>query len=73
MPNGEDTMKLNDFLKELEVEIQNVGTNEEPSYALVRISDKKRISPEMPMKDSVVQWIKKNTNEIYFKLFHEEN
>lgn len=65
-------MKLNDFLKELEVEIQNVGTTEEPSYALVRICDKKRISPELPMKDSVIQWIKVNTDEIYFKLFHEE-
>ena len=65
-------MKLNDFLKELEVEIQNVGTTEEPSYALVRICDKKHISPELPMKDSVIQWIKVNTDEIYFKLFHEE-
>lgn len=68
-------MKINDFMKELDIEIQNVaidGVDEEPSYVLVRISDKKRISPEMPMKDSIIQWIKKNTNEIYFKLFQEE-
>jgi hypothetical protein len=66
-------MKINDFMKELEIEIQNAKIDENLLYVLVRISDQKHISPAMPMKDSVIQWIKKNTEEIYFKLFYEED
>ena len=66
-------MKLNSFLKEHGLKIEDIGTDEDPMYVLIRESDKKRISPENSMRDFIIHWIKSNTNEIYFKLYNEED
>ena len=66
-------MKLDAFLKEHDLKIKVGGTEKEPIYTLVRVSDEKQISPPHSMRDFIIHWMKKNTNEIYFKLYNEEN
>ena len=64
-------MKLDSFLKEHGLKIENLGKVEQ-KFVLIRHSDKAKISPECTTKDAVVFWIKNNTNEIFFKLYNEE-
>lgn len=65
-------MKLKNFLKEHGLAIVDNGTDEDPKYVLIRVSDKKPISPENCMHDAIVHWMKNNTNEIFFKLYTED-
>lgn len=66
-------MKLKNFLNEHGLAIVDNGTDEEPKYILIRASDKKPISPENGMRDAIIHWMQHNTNEIYFKLYTEED
>lgn len=62
-------MKVKDFLTEHDLNIVPINTED---YVLVRVSDEKVISPVFAMREAVVNWITKNTSEIYFKLYNEE-
>lgn len=66
-------MNLNGFMKEHGIKIEDIGTDEAPVYVLIRVSDKKKISPENCMRDAIIYWMKHNTNEIFFKLYNEED
>lgn len=66
-------MKIKDFLSEHDLTIKSFKANDEDQHVLIRNSDEKQISPAFSMKDAVILWITKNTNEIFFKLYNEEN